>query len=209
MPGISYQHRAGFRSLSHAYLKPKVDRFTADIARGSTVLDLGCGNGTFLSQYQDRGWKLFGLDFSTTGIEAAKQSYPDIQFVLSDAQTCVETLREMLGAADLIISTEVIEHLYDPPAFVEQVFELLKPGGRFVLSTPYHGYLKNIALAAAGKWDKHHHPQWVHGHVKFFSVSTLYKLLEDAHFENMEMTGAGRLPYLWKSMVVRCSKPTA
>jgi 2-polyprenyl-3-methyl-5-hydroxy-6-metoxy-1,4-benzoquinol methylase len=207
MPGINYFHRTGFHSQSHSYLKPVVDRFVADIPQGSTVLDLGCGNGSFLSFYRGRGWKLFGTDFSTSGIEAATQSYPDIQFVLTDAQSCVEVLRDKLGAADLIISTEVIEHLYDPLAFVAQAYELLKPGGRFVLSTPYHGYLKNIVLAGAGKWDKHHHPQRVHGHIKFFSVATLYRILKDAHFENMEMEGVGRFPYLWKSMVVCCSKP--
>jgi 2-polyprenyl-6-hydroxyphenyl methylase/3-demethylubiquinone-9 3-methyltransferase len=51
--------------------------------------------------------------------------------------------------------------------------------GMGFLSTPYHGYLKNLALAVSGKMDSHFGALWYGGHVKFFSIKTLQKLLID------------------------------
>jgi hypothetical protein len=78
----------------------------------------------------------------------------------------------------------------------------LAPGGRFIVSTPYHGYLKNIALAVSGKFDRHFSVLWDGGHIKFFSRRTLAQMLADEGFEVVTFVGAGRLPLLWKSMIV-------
>jgi len=76
-------------------------------------------------------------------------------------------------------------------------------GGEMIISTPYHGYLKNLALAITGKMDSHFTVLWDGGHIKFWSVKTLTKLLNEFGFEVVEFRGSGRLPYLWKSMFVR------
>jgi 2-polyprenyl-6-hydroxyphenyl methylase/3-demethylubiquinone-9 3-methyltransferase len=70
------------------------------------------------------------------------------------------------------------------------------------LSTPYHGYLKNLALALCDRWDHHHTALWHGGHIKFFSRATIGRLLSDNGFEVQGFRGVGRVPYLWKSMVV-------
>jgi 2-polyprenyl-6-hydroxyphenyl methylase/3-demethylubiquinone-9 3-methyltransferase len=107
---------------------------------------------------------------------------------------------------DAILSTEVIEHLYDPRGFLRTAHELLKPGGTLVLSTPYHGYFKNLFLALTGKLDQHFTVLWDHGHIKFWSRKTLTQALEEAGFKEITFAGAGRLPWLWKSMVLRAVK---
>ncbi len=136
MAGISYEYRAANYEVSHTYLKPSVEYFLRDIPPGSVVLDLGCGNGSFLSLFRDRGWRLYGVDFSPTGIELAKQSFPEIDFTLADAELPAGDLLKRVGPMDLIISTEVIEHLYNPKAFLHNAYSLLKPGGILVLTTP-------------------------------------------------------------------------
>ena len=101
-----------------------------------------------------------------------------------------------------MVSTEVVEHLYRPrllPAFARG---LLEPGGYLVVSTPYHGYLKNLALSGSNGWDAHHTPLWDGGHIKFWSRATLTRLLEENGFEVVSFSGAGRLPWLWKSMIL-------
>ena len=80
----------------------------------------------------------------------------------------------------------------------------LKPEGKFILTTPYHGYLKNLALAVSGKMDDHFTALWDGGHIKFFSVSTLSKLLEAESCTEIEFKYAGRIPYLWNSMLCMC-----
>lgn len=120
-----------------------------------------------------------------------------------------DQLLEKLGCApfDLVISTEVVEHLYDPRAFARGCFKALRLGGRFILSTPYHGYLKNLALSLAGKWDFHANPLWDGGHIKLWSRRTLSRLLSEAGFSNLQFRGTGRLPWLWMSMVRAGDKP--
>jgi 2-polyprenyl-6-hydroxyphenyl methylase/3-demethylubiquinone-9 3-methyltransferase len=82
----------------------------------------------------------------------------------------------------------------------------LKPGGALILSTPYHGYWKNLALAVTGKLDDHFTALWDGGHIKFWSRGTLAQLLEEAGFRVERFVGVGRLPFLWKSMIVRSCK---
>ena len=52
--------------------------------------------------------------------------------------------------------------------------------------------------------DGHFTTLWDGGHVKFFSVKTLSSLLESEDFTNLQFNFAGRLPYLWKSMLCSC-----
>jgi 2-polyprenyl-6-hydroxyphenyl methylase/3-demethylubiquinone-9 3-methyltransferase len=207
MAGISYQYTAARPSASHKYLYPSVSRFLDHIPTGSVVLDAGCGNGTFLSLFQDRGWQLHGSDFSPAGLQFARQSFPNIHFFLADAQSPYADFLSTIGPVDALISTEVIEHLYDPHSFLRNCHSLLKPGGTLVLTTPYHGYLKNLLLALTGKTEFHYDALRVHGHIKFFSRKTIEKALTDAGFTSIQFAGSGRIPYAWKSMVLKATKP--
>ncbi|RYG16437.1 MAG: methyltransferase domain-containing protein, partial [Chitinophagaceae bacterium] len=104
-----------------------------------------------------------------------------------------------------IISTEVIEHLYDPRSFIRFCKGILlnNGGGNLIITTPYHGYIKNLALAIFGKWDSHADPLWDGGHIKLWSKKTLTKLLTEEGFAVTDFVGTGRVPYLWKSMIVK------
>ncbi len=107
---------------------------------------------------------------------------------------------------DVTISIEVIEHLYYPRSLIQAALRSLKPGGTFVLSTPYHGYLKNLFLSLLNKWDNHFNVLEDGWHIKFFSTYTLRKLLYEEGFIDIEFCFGGRLPFLWKSMICRASK---
>ena len=110
------------------------------------------------------------------------------------------------GSFDIVVSTEVVEHLVAPrnlPAFAAKV---LRPGGHLIVSTPYHGYWKNLVLSLANRWDDHWTPFWDGGHIKFWSRKTLTRLLEGEGFRVTAFIGAGRVPYLWKSMILVARK---
>lgn len=171
--------------------------------RSRRILDMGCGNGNIANCLIAEGFDVFGIDGSETGIEVARQKNPD-RFFVHDVS--VDSLPAELGDKpfDVIISTEVIEHVYAPRAFMALVRKSLHPThGTFIVSTPYHGYLKNVALAVTGSMDKHYTALWDGGHIKFWSRKTLTALLEEFHFKVTEFRGAGRLPYLWKSMILK------
>ena len=108
---------------------------------------------------------------------------------------------------DVILSTDVIEHLYSPQSFLRNMHPHLKPGGVLLLTTPYHGYFKNLALSLLDGWDQHLRACSEQGHIKFFSQRTLSRLLGDCGFCDPVFCNAGRLPYLWKTMVCRSIKP--
>ena len=206
MAGIPYEYKSARPTISHGYLYATVSGLLKDVPPGAVVFDAGCGNGSFLSRFRDRGWQLHGSDFSDAGIEIARKTFPDINFFLADAQTLYSDFLKSVGKVDVIISTEVIEHLYNPRAFLRNCHELLKPGGTLVITTPYHGYLKNLALALAGKMDWHFNVLRVHGHIKFFSRKTIEQILQETGFTDISFAGSGRLPYLWKSMVLKAKK---
>lgn len=115
--------------------------------------------------------------------------------------------RLQLQPFDAVVSTEVVEHVYAPRLWAAAAFQALKPGGVLICSTPFHGYLKNLALALSGKLDAHFTALWDGGHIKFWSRASLSQLLQEAGFELLAFRGAGRWPWLWKSMLIAARKP--
>ncbi|PWS26382.1 methyltransferase [Pedobacter yonginense] len=172
--------------------------------KNKAILDLGCGNGALVNVLLEKGFNAYGTDASETGIEIASKTNPN-RFAVQDLSS--DHLPAPLKGIhfDTIISTEVIEHLYDPRKFITFCKNVLDKngGGEIILSTPYHGYLKNLTLALAGQWDKHANPLWDGGHIKLWSRKTLTLALEEQGFNITDFIGCGRFPFLWKSMVIK------
>jgi 2-polyprenyl-3-methyl-5-hydroxy-6-metoxy-1,4-benzoquinol methylase len=169
------------------------------VNKSLNILDLGCGNGSLTHAILQHGYSITGLEESASGIQLARKSYPDCQFIqasIYDAPT-----KEHHHAYDVVMAIEVIEHLFFPSALLRAARQYLNPGGRLILSTPYHGYLKNIVLALTGSMDSHYGVLYEGGHIKFFSVKTLTQLLEQQNYRNIQFSFVGRGPYLWKSMI--------
>jgi 2-polyprenyl-3-methyl-5-hydroxy-6-metoxy-1,4-benzoquinol methylase len=173
-----------------------------DKTTNTCILDLGCGNGYLVNHLISLGYNAYGTDASKKGIAIAKQINPDRFFVQDlSAGKLPEALQHL--NFDTIISTEVIEHLYDPEAFVTFCREILNGKGELILSTPYHGYLKNLFISIFNKWDNHISPLWLGGHIKFWSRATLSLLLTNTGFTVIDFKGCGRIYYFWKSMLIK------
>lgn len=173
--------------------------------RVEKVLDLGCGNGAFSDILFQNGFAVTGLDFSLSGIEIAKRQYPKVHFEQHD--TLVPLPPQHRGDYDAVTAVEVVEHLLLPRKLMENAVLALKPNGLFILTTPYHGYLKNLSLALTNKLDDHWHPLRDYGHVKFFSKSTITQLFLECGFVNVQVLTVGRIPAFARSMIVVGSKP--
>jgi 2-polyprenyl-6-hydroxyphenyl methylase/3-demethylubiquinone-9 3-methyltransferase len=166
---------------------------------GRHVLDAGCGDGAFGEHLESFGFAVSGFDTSETGVALARQR---IRSGVVAQASAYEDLQAVFGRRfDAVTALEVIEHLYAPRDFLRRISATLKPGAPLILSTPYHGYLKNLALAALGELDRHFTVLWDGGHIKFFSVRTLRQMLRECGYDLVSVGGAGRLPWLWKSMV--------
>lgn len=172
---------------------------TLSITNRPKLLDLGCGNGSFSNFLAKQGFEVTGIEESASGIAQAQHAYPNCHFKQGSIYDL--DLTDLSQAFDIVLSAEVIEHLVFPRELVRVARQCLRPGGTLIITTPYHGYLKNLSLALTGKMDGHFTVLWDGGHIKFFSVDTLKKLVVSEGFTDPQFRFAGRLPYLWKSMI--------
>ena len=200
----TYQHSGAALAPETAAVHPAVLSYLSSVPPGAEVLDLGCGNGALLDSFRDHKWNMTGVDSSPSGIAQARRHYHGIEFIQADITSDLTYLG--VSKYDAVISTEVIEHLLLPRLLTANSYKLLKPGGVFVLSTPYHGYCKDLALSLLHRWDREHNPLWDYGHTKFFSPDTVSYLLYEAGFDRVEWRGAGKFPPFWASMVVCATK---
>lgn len=183
----------------HSYLLPAIEKALSDFQiEPSTAFDLGCGNGAVASWLDQKGFTVSGVDPSETGIAAANAAHPSINLKVGSAY---DPLHETFGSFSLLTSLEVVEHVYAPRDYAKCVYNLLSPGGYALISTPYHGYCKNLALALTGKMDKHFTALWDHGHIKFWSPKTLTQLLTEAGLTVERIDRVGRIPQLAKTML--------
>lgn len=202
---IDYGWESNLGPRSCNYLIPKIIE-VLQILNVKRVADLGSGNGALCWALKNESYDVVGIEYDTNGYDIASKSYPNIHFYNLGVEANPNTLLETEDKFDAVVSTEVIEHLYSPhllPIFSKGI---LKTDGYLIISTPYHGYIKNLLLSLLNHWDIHHCPLWHGGHIKFWSKKTITKLLNENGFELIQFVGVGRVSFLWKSMILIAKK---
>jgi SAM-dependent methyltransferase len=104
--------------------------FLAELPPGR-LLDVGCGDGQFLHLMAQHGWKGSGLDFDAAAIEVGRKKY-GLELQVGDFQTA----KFDRGDFDAVTMSHVIEHVPDPIGCLAKCRDLMRPGGRLVVSTP-------------------------------------------------------------------------
>lgn len=112
------------------------------------VLDVGCENGAASQRLANAGFEVVGLDSSSSGIALARAKTSTVQFEQRDITKPLPY--ELRGEFDAVVAIEVIEHLFKPRELLRRAAESLRPAGIVILTTPYHGYLKNLASPLLG-----------------------------------------------------------
>lgn len=123
---------------------------TLDASEG-TVLDIGCGDGFFLSELDRlaslsaRGWTLHGVDYSSAALEAARAR--PYEFRRCNLEERIPYPDDTFG---VVTAGEVLEHIYDPDRLLREIRRVLRPGGHLALTTPNLQAWYNRALFVAG-----------------------------------------------------------
>jgi 2-polyprenyl-3-methyl-5-hydroxy-6-metoxy-1,4-benzoquinol methylase len=198
---IRYEYSDATPRYSSGYLWPALRREILDRSWpfGKRAFDLGCGNGTTGDVLSKMGFEVSGVDISESGIAQAKKNFPHIRCEVGSAY---DDLASKYGTFDLVVSLEVIAHCVYPRDFARTFLSLVRPGGMGFLSAPYHGYLKNLALALTGSMDRHFTAlSESTAYVKFFSIDTLGQLLSESGARRVRFIRVGRIPPFAKSMV--------
>lgn len=189
---------------SHTYLSSSLSEILAGRSLGA-LADLGCGNGELTAKLSKHVESVVGFEPDDEGYELAMSLAPQIS-VKKCSVSEIPAIENMANQFDCVISAEVIEHLYEPATLCKAAAHLLKPNGLLILTTPYHGYFKNLALSLFNGWDRHWDPLWDGGHIKFWSSQTITKLLAKNGFEVIDISGSGRFWPFWCSMIVQARK---
>ena len=131
---VFFAHRVGHRVARFIDRRIKLDRMRR-------ILDFGCGRGDMIAALLKRvgqGQELYGLDFSERCIAEVEERFSQARGFAG--ARCVERLPSSFDDHffDLIVSTEVVEHLEDEPLdeMLHECFRVLRPGGFLVVTTP-------------------------------------------------------------------------
>lgn len=163
----------------------------------NNMLDVGCGPGLFLIEAQKRGWKVYGTEFTDNqlaylndkGINTFKgkltnDSFEDEQF-------------------DVIISSEVIEHINNPVEEMQQFHRLLRKGGLAYITTPNFNALERFLLK--GNYNVIEYPE----HLCYYTPKTIDLLLTNSGFEKLKITTTGiSIARIKKSLKRKNNEPT-
>jgi SAM-dependent methyltransferase len=116
------------------------------VSAPACVVDVGCGDGTAteLAAQANPGHRLIGLDWSAGSLRRARQAG------LTVVRAGVDGLPLAAQSADVVIMSELIEHLVDTDAALDEVCRVLRPGGSLLLSTPNLAAWYNRGLVALG-----------------------------------------------------------
>ena len=145
------------------------------------VLEIGCGLGHTGEFLQQR------LGCRVTGVELNPAVAREAEKVLHRVIVGnVESL-DFEGKWDVVVATELFEHLNYPESFLEKMKTLLRPGGRIVLSTPNVGHYSVVEDLLAGRWDYLPIGLLCYTHFRFFTRATLEHWIARTGFEDYEI----------------------
>jgi SAM-dependent methyltransferase len=191
VPASSGQDRA----RRHALLLKQVLR---DVGAPASIVDVGCGDGaaTILAAQVNPGHRIVGLDWSADALRHAQAR----GLTLVRAEVEPTGLPIASGRADVVVMSELIEHLLDPDSVLEEVWRVLKPGGTLLLSTPNLAAWYNRGLLALGIQPLFTEVSLravfgrpgtqVAGHLRLFTARALVGLLAARGFGSIGVSGA-------------------
>lgn len=140
-------------------------------------LDVGCGEGFVLKFFKDSGWEIVGVDFSTHGIRTKN---PELEsfIIQGDVYEELNSLKEKGSKFNVIFLGNILEHVLDPIALIDQLKKLLEKHGLLVITVPndfsdLQRFLLNNNLVNEEYWIGY--PD----HLNYFNLDSLSKLLSD------------------------------
>jgi len=153
-----------------------------------TVLDLGCGNGAIISEIMkiNEDAEYIGLDTSQAKIREAERNVSGVKFELIWDGGHFPLLSD---SVDFIFCSEVIEHISDVGNAFNEMSRILKKGGKVLITTPYHGTIKNIIIALFN-FEEHYNIKGPH--IRFFTEKALFNCMNEVGIEPIDYGYYGR-----------------
>ena len=168
-----------------------------EVRSGQSVLDLGCGDGSFSAELLSAGAEVTGVDVADEAIRRAKVRAPAADLLKLDDRQPLPFGDDQF---DLVWCGETLEHLVDPGAMIAEARRVLKDGGLFLVTTPNQARLRVAFEALAGRpLEDRLDPR--SDHLRFFTARTLKLMISDAGFHQVFVNSFGGLPLLRSSLL--------
>ncbi len=160
---------------------------------GSTqhIMEIGCGRGWLCKKLSDYG-TITGIDPVEPVIRYAKKLFPQLEFHTGYSAAFIQQFPDK--KFDLIVSTEVIEHVTDKKIFMHEIRSMLKPNGVVILTTPRLEHYDD-SIKAYGGDPNQPVEEWM-------SEPELKELLESTGFTIINKTFFSPLPNLEKTVLI-------
>jgi 2-polyprenyl-3-methyl-5-hydroxy-6-metoxy-1,4-benzoquinol methylase len=176
------------RPAYYGHPRREMEPFVPETA--GRVLDVGCGAGAFAATLRaartGRSLEIWGVELSSAAAARAGASCDRV--LVGDAVAC---LRELpAGGFDCVVMNDVLEHLFEPEPLLREARRVLRPDGALVTSLPNVRYFFNVwDLVVHGRWDYVDEGILDRTHLRFYTRSSLCRLLEDEGFAVQRIQG--------------------
>lgn len=145
----------------------------------NNLLDVGCGAGYFLLRAQERGWNVFGTEFTDEAVQHCRSKGVTMHQGQLD-HTAFQGLQ-----FDVITSFEVIEHIHNHREELGHFDRLLRPGGAAYLTTPNFNSLSRKVMGA--RWGMVHYPE----HLTYFTPISMKRMFEPRGYDVKKIVTTG------------------
>ena len=160
-----------------------------DTTLGSRILDVGSGSGWVARQLAARGGKVVSVDLSQRNLEKTKLTVARerADFVLADAYH----LPFRKGSFDVVVASEVLEHLNSPAVCLQEFERILAPHGKVIASTPYKEKIQYYLCIHCNKKTP------ANAHLHSFDEHSLELLFQSQNFLNIRFQKFGNKAFLF------------
>jgi 2-polyprenyl-3-methyl-5-hydroxy-6-metoxy-1,4-benzoquinol methylase len=159
------------------------------LERSGTALDVGCGAGANARILAALGWSVFGITLSPT--ERASAEPACFKVWVHDLERGLP--EEAAGSYDLVILSHVLEHLRNPESLLSQINQVVMPGGQIAVALPNILNWHQRLLFLAGRFEYSEEGIMDNTHLRFYTFSSAWKMLEKCGFRVVRARGSGSI----------------
>lgn len=170
------------------------DRSDRGCLRGLKILDVGCGAGMVCEPLAGRGATVTGIDATHRNIEIARWHAAESDLTITYEHALAETLIDEGQVFDVVLNTEVVEHVADPALLMHQCSVLLKPGGTLIVGTLNRTVRSLVKAIIGAEYVLRLLPRGTHDWRRFLSPQEVQDMVAPHDLDIVDVTGLSLNP---------------
>lgn len=178
---VSYSsEEISYLELKASLIYRKTIQLMSESGKGKTLLDIGCGEGWIMHEFNNQGTKVFGIDFSRYGMEKFHPHLLDF-FKQGDLYNLIEEQISSRSKFDFLTLVNVIEHVTHPVLLINRIKKMMHEKSILVIVAPNDYSPLHQLLLEKKKISKEF---WIcyPDHLSYFNKESMCNLLDDQGF---------------------------